>query len=209
MTQAVCWHRPDSDESRPGQSDAQVERVRQTNDYKYSKVQLSTVGFEPNSKLSRIEAGTVSGGVILREVRIHSAVETLCEGCFSGCECLSTLTFASPSRLSWIGVYAFCRCIQPQSICIPSSVEELGSCCFHECRFLSTIKFESDRNQIRSLGTLHFAFVSSSNQFVFLLLSQDSAGSVSSDVGRFRQSHSNPVRNCQASNKVHLNTGTC
>jgi hypothetical protein len=46
-------------------------------------------------------------------------------GCFYGCNSLSTITFESDSKLSWICLTAFSGCSSLSSIYIPSSLQQI------------------------------------------------------------------------------------
>jgi hypothetical protein len=78
----------------------------------------------------------------LVEMIIPSSVEVMCGNCFSSCGSLSSLTFASGSRLSRIerGVFFYTGLIE---IIIPASVEALGENCFSSCSSLSSVTFAS------------------------------------------------------------------
>jgi hypothetical protein len=88
---------------------------------------LSSVIFEPGSRLSRIENEAFRGCTVLASICIPSSVETLGGSCFWGCRSLSTLTFESDSRLLFIGPEAFWGCFSLLAICLPSRLRELDS----------------------------------------------------------------------------------
>jgi hypothetical protein len=105
---------------------------------------LSTLSFESNSKLDRIEGSAFSGCSSLKSICIPSSVRILCESCFSQCQSLSTLSFESNSKLDRIEAQAFSECSSLKSIFIPSSVRILCESCFRGCQSLSTLTFESN-----------------------------------------------------------------
>jgi hypothetical protein len=76
-------------------------------------------------------------------VEIPSDVEILGSSCFSDCESLSSISFASNSRLTRIGSFAFSNS-SLESIVIPSTVQILDSSCFSNCESLLSISFESN-----------------------------------------------------------------
>jgi hypothetical protein len=86
---------------------------------------LSSVIFEPGSRLSRIENSVFEGCSFLASICIPSSVETLGKYCFRRCRSLSTITFESDSRLLCIGWGAFSRCSSLSAICLPPRLREL------------------------------------------------------------------------------------
>jgi hypothetical protein len=108
---------------------------------------LSSITFESNSHLTRIESSAFSFSS-LQSIGIQSSVEILCSSCFSNCRSLSSISFEAYSRLTRIESYAFSGS-SLQSIVIPRSVEILGPSCFSNCKLLSSITFESNSRLIR------------------------------------------------------------
>jgi hypothetical protein len=86
---------------------------------------LSTLTFERDSKLSRINGDASYGCSSLHSVAIPSSVEILCSDCFAECTFLPILTFETGSRLSRIEESAFGGCWTLRSIDSPSSTEVL------------------------------------------------------------------------------------
>jgi hypothetical protein len=60
------------------------------------------------------------------------------------CERLSSVAFASDSKLVRIGDAAFRYCTALASIYMPSSVETIGKTCFGGCSALSSVIFEDN-----------------------------------------------------------------
>jgi hypothetical protein len=60
---------------------------------------LSSISFESNSQLTRIESNAFSVSS-LQSIVIPSSVEILCSECFSFCESLSSISFESNSQLT-------------------------------------------------------------------------------------------------------------
>jgi predicted metal-binding protein len=89
---------------------------------------LSSISFESNSRLTRIESSAFSNSS-LESIAIPRNVEVLGSSCFSGCKSLSSISFESNSRLNRIESSAFQFSLL-QSMEIPRSVEILGSLCF-------------------------------------------------------------------------------
>jgi hypothetical protein len=113
----------------------------------YNCLSLSSITFESNSHLTRIESGAFLQSK-LQSILIPSSVEILGSSCFYNCLSLSSITFESNSQLTRIESGAFLQS-SLQSILIPSSVEILGSSCFSNCLSLSSITFESNSQLTR------------------------------------------------------------
>jgi hypothetical protein len=85
----------------------------------------------------------IDGTVLVRycgkggDVILSGDIEVLGEGCFSGCQSLLSMRFASQCKVRSLGEFAFLRCLSLNSICIPSSLETISSVCFYECEALS------------------------------------------------------------------------
>jgi hypothetical protein len=102
---------------------------------------LSSITFEANSRLTRIESKAFSK-LLLQSILIPRSVEILYSECFFKCQFLSSISFESNSRLTRIESKAFSKSLL-QSILIPQNVEILCSKCFTSCKALSSISFES------------------------------------------------------------------
>jgi uncharacterized protein YuzB (UPF0349 family) len=114
---------------------------------------LSSISFESNSGLIRIESFAFSGSS-LESIVIPSTVQIFGSSCFYSCESLSSITFESNSHLTWIESEVFSYS-SFQSIMIPKNAEMLGSKCLSYCKSLSSITFESNSHG-PELNHLHF-----------------------------------------------------
>jgi broad-specificity NMP kinase len=76
-------------------------------------------------------------------VVIESSVVVICEGCFSGCALVKSVTFDCDSKLSRIEKWAFAGS-GLISIHLPSSVEVLCESCFSWCTSLTSVTFDCD-----------------------------------------------------------------
>jgi hypothetical protein len=103
---------------------------------------LTSVTFESNSKLQRIEeyAFADSG---LTTIQVPASVEVLCKKCFNCCISLTSVTFESNSKLQRIEESAFTRSGLTTTQ-VPASVEMLCKSCFSYCRSLTSVTFEAN-----------------------------------------------------------------
>jgi hypothetical protein len=102
---------------------------------------VSTMAFERDSKLSRLDERAFLSCHALTAIYIPSSGEVLCDECFRSCANLSMVTFGSCSRLMQIAGGAFAGCRSLSIICIPPSVAVVGDACFSGCRKLSIVSF--------------------------------------------------------------------
>jgi hypothetical protein len=68
---------------------------------------LSVIAFEPNSQLSEFANNALDALVSLSSICIPAGVEKLERSCLAGCHSLSSVTFESGSKLSFIGERCF------------------------------------------------------------------------------------------------------
>jgi hypothetical protein len=101
---------------------------------------LSSITFESNSRLTRIESKAFYGSS-LQSILIPKNVEILGSSCFSNCQSLSSITFESDSHLTRIESKAF-SFSSFQSIVIPRNVEFIDGSAFIGVT-LSSISIES------------------------------------------------------------------
>jgi hypothetical protein len=80
---------------------------------------LSSISFESNSQLTRIESSAFSSSS-LQSILIPSIVQILGSGCFSSCKSLSSISFAHSSQLTNIESLPFDR--QNCVVMIPSTI---------------------------------------------------------------------------------------
>jgi hypothetical protein len=83
---------------------------------------LSSLTFESNSRLRRIEKSAFSECRSLKVICLPASVE-YCAKSFLACSSIQTLTFESNSKLRQFEPFAFSGCSSLGSICIPASVE--------------------------------------------------------------------------------------
>jgi hypothetical protein len=85
---------------------------------------LSSISFESNSRLTRIEASAFSESS-LQSIIIPSNVEILCSRCFSYCKSFSYISFESNSRLTRIESHPFyglsCTIVIPSTVLFVAS----------------------------------------------------------------------------------------
>jgi heterodisulfide reductase subunit B len=110
---------------------------------------LSSISFETESELTRIESYAFSSCFSLKSITIPRHVQILCSYCFVDCNSLSSILFETESELTRIESYAFSSCSSLKSITIPRHVQILCSSCFWSCELLSSISFETESELTR------------------------------------------------------------
>jgi predicted metal-binding protein len=105
---------------------------------------LSSISFEVNSELTRIESSAFHGCSCLESITIPRHLQILCSECFSNYTSLSSISFETESELTHIKSNAFYRRSSLKSITIPRHFQILSSECFSNCKSLSSISFETD-----------------------------------------------------------------
>jgi hypothetical protein len=108
----------------------------------YECYYISSLTFEPGSKLRQIGRRALIYCMELLSLCIPASVEILCEECLYGCESITSVEFESGSKLTRIEAKTFRDCSQMLSICIPASIKELAKDWAKESA-LCTLKFES------------------------------------------------------------------
>jgi hypothetical protein len=116
---------------------------------------LSTVIFESNSKLQRIEEAAFAWSE-LKSIIIPASVEMLGKNCFFDCGSLTSVTFEPNSKVQQIEEYTFAR-TGLTGIIIPASVEILCQLCFANCESLTSVKLESN-SKLREVAPKAFAW---------------------------------------------------
>jgi serine/threonine protein kinase len=76
------------------------------------------------------------------QVCINSSINVISEGCFSGCQSVIEVVFASDSQLKEIGPKAF-ENSGLKSIQFPRTLEGIGESCFSECKSIHELRFLS------------------------------------------------------------------
>ncbi len=85
----------------------------------------------------------------LESITIPENVTSLGDGCFSGCESLTAITFEKQENITSLGDSCFDGCKALPSITIPENVTSLGNSCFRGCSTLNAITMSDN---ITSLG---------------------------------------------------------
>jgi hypothetical protein len=110
---------------------------------------LSSISFETDSELTRIQSSAFFSCYSLESITIPRHVQILCSSCFSSCNSLSSISFEIDSELTRIESCAFYSCSSLKSITIPRHVQILCSECFSSWNSLSSISFEIDSELMR------------------------------------------------------------
>jgi predicted transcriptional regulator len=116
--------------------------------FSYSE-SLSSILFENESELTRIESDAFHCCSSLKSITIPRHVQIFCSGCFSHCDSLSSIVFENESELAHIGGRAFDSCSSLESMTIPRHVQILCSACFLYCTSLSSVLFENESELTR------------------------------------------------------------
>ena len=82
-----------------------------------------------------------------KEYVVREGTEVICDGTFSSCKYLQSITI--PNSVTSIGGYAFSECRSLQSITIPNSVKSIGNSAFEECRSLQSVTIP---NSVTNIG---------------------------------------------------------
>ena len=91
-----------------------------------------------------------------KEYVVREETEVICDGAFSGCGFLQSITI--PNSVTKIGDGAFIRCYSLQSITIPNSVTSIGDEAFSGCGSLQSITIP---NSVTKIGDGAFSFCES------------------------------------------------
>ena len=86
-----------------------------------------------------------------KEYVVREGTEVICDGAFSGCKSLQSITI--PNSVTKIGDEAFCVCESLQSVTIPNSVTSIGDNAFFLCESLQSITIP---NSVTSIGYTAF-----------------------------------------------------
>ena len=86
-----------------------------------------------------------------KEYVVREGTEVICDGAFSGCKSLQSITI--PNSVTKIGDEAFCACESLQSVTIPNSVTSIGDGAFSRCGSLQSITIP---NSVKSIGDRAF-----------------------------------------------------
>ena len=86
-----------------------------------------------------------------KEYVVREGTEVICDGAFSGCKSLQSITI--PNSVTKIGDEAFCACESLQSVTIPNSVTSIGDEAFSWCNSLQSVTIP---NSVRNIGNHAF-----------------------------------------------------
>jgi hypothetical protein len=120
---------------------------------------LTTLTFEPQSRLKSLSANCFSLCKKLRSVSIPKSVRVIGEYCFEGCSELMEVSFESPSTIHTIKRSAFSNCVLLTDFIVPASVLTLQFGVFSGCSGLSSVTFEAP-SQVTDIPLCrHISFV--------------------------------------------------
>ena len=106
---------------------------------------VTIVGIDPYAFANRDDYwGNLDDNTALTSVSIPNTVEEIGEGAFEDCTALSSLRFATGSRLKTIGEDAFKDCSSITSLTIPDSVESIGSNAFYGLKNLKYLTMSGE-----------------------------------------------------------------
>ena len=98
---------------------------------------------------------SISGDITLPSTYNGKSVTTIGEYAFSGCDSLTSVTFAENSQLTTIGDYAFESCTSLRSVTIGDSVTTIGEEAFYDCASLTSVTIG---DSVTSIGKKAFAY---------------------------------------------------
>ena len=87
-----------------------------------------------------------------KEYVVREGTEVICDGAFSGCISLQSVTI--PNSVTNIGIHAFSSCYSLQSVTIPNSVTSIGDEAFSDCESLQSVTIP---NSVKSIGDKAFS----------------------------------------------------
>ena len=87
-----------------------------------------------------------------KEYVVREGTEVICDGAFSGCKSLQSITI--PNSVTSIGNSAFSSCESLQSVTIPDSVTSIGDEAFSSCESLQSVTIP---NSVTSIGDEAFS----------------------------------------------------
>ena len=96
--------------------------------------------------------GAFSWCISLQSVTIPNSVKSIGNGAFSECNSLQSITI--PNSVRNIGNHAFSSCYPLQNITIPNSVTSIGNGAFNWCKFLQSVTIP---NSVTSIGDEAFS----------------------------------------------------
>ena len=81
-----------------------------------------------------------------KEYVVREGTEVICDGAFSGCDSLQSVTI--PNSVTKIGDGAFSACFSLQSVTIPNSVTSIGDHAFEQCDSLQSVTIPNSVTKI-------------------------------------------------------------
>ena len=117
---------------------------------------VTIVGIDPYAFTKRDSYnGYVEANTTLTSVSIPNTIVEIGESAFAYCTALSTVRFASGSKLTTIGEYAFSGCSSITSLTIPDSVQSIGDEAFYE---LGNLKYLTMSGELDTTGWLSTSY---------------------------------------------------
>ena len=112
-------------------------------DFKYAIEDEYGVAYSRDGKKLLKASSSLCG----KEYVVREGTEVICDGAFSGCKSLQSITI--PNSVTKIGDYAFGDCESLQSVTIPNSVTSIGDKAFSWCNSLQSVTIP---NSVKSIG---------------------------------------------------------
>ena len=117
---------------------------------------VTIVGIDPYAFTKRDSYnGYVRANTTLTSVSIPNTIVEIGESAFAYCTALSTVRFASESKLTTIGASAFWSCSSITSLTIPDSVQSIGDEAFYE---LGNLKYLTMSGELDTTGWLSTSY---------------------------------------------------
>ena len=116
-------------------------------DFKYAIEDEYGVAYSRDGKKLLKASSSLCG----KEYVVREGTEVICDGAFSGCKSLQSITI--PNSVTKIGDYAFGDCESLQSVTIPNSVTSIGDKAFSWCNSLQSVTIP---NSVRNIGNHAF-----------------------------------------------------
>ena len=115
-------------------------------------VNLTSVTFGENIKLTIIYPHLFEGCSKLTEIEIPNRIQSIGESAFSGCVSLKNIVFDKNSELEYFSDDAFKGCVSLKSIQFPKSLKIFNNLAFEGCDNLETIELNEGNKRYKSEG---------------------------------------------------------